>query len=139
MKNDASKNSKWIYIILISLITFITLGYFIAMNNKEVNEPKIYSLVEGKINGNNTYFLISVDSIEADSKPFIITINNKILDSMNLLKKCYGCKVSINNLPLKYDKEVEDIQPIVDEIKSSTGYEISGIISNKKIQIDSLP
>lgn len=113
------------------LLTSLLVGFaWIYNSNKNINEPKIYSLIEGTINGQKTYFLMSMDSISIDTKPPLI-----VLDSSTCIN---NSKVSLNGLEISYDKRYDNLSPLINEIKEPSGYEISGVIGNDLTPIDTL-
>ena len=103
---------------------------------EKMDNTKVYSLVEGQINGSNTYFLISVDSSNIENNPLYIIIDPSALCDSTCDKEKY--KISLNGLTLGYETKVEDLKPVIEEIKESTGYQLSGIIGNQPLDNDTV-
>lgn len=128
-----------ILITCFALLLIVSLGYLSHNRNHKPEDTKVYSLVSGEVNGMGTYFLISVDSSNIGTKPFVVTMDRASVLRIDSSNRYEGCSISLNGLPLEYDKRIRNIQPLIKDIKKSTGYEISGIIGNNENVVDTLP
>ena len=114
-------------------------GYLYIRNFKKLSEgsnKQIYSLIEGTINDEKTYFLILTDSLNISLYPPKIIIDSSIIKSHT--NNMDNFTVSLDGSNLLYDKEAKDLKPLILEIKKNSGYEISGVISNDLKNLDTL-
>ena len=114
-------------------------GYLYIRNFKKLSEgsnKQIYSLIEGTINDEKTYFLILTDSLNISLYPPKIIIDSSIIKSHT--NNMDNFTVSLDGSNLLYDKEAKDLKPLILEIKKNSGYQISGVISNDLKNLDTL-